>query len=146
MKTKRVKIIVSWAAVAVCMGIIFFFSAQNGEASGDTSGRLMQLLELLNLPINEAILRNLAHFLEFTGLAVLVFNALYQTCGRKRPFLSFMIASAYAVTDEIHQLFVEGRACTVEDWLTDSLGAASGIIVLSLLIYIFSCFKRGRTD
>lgn len=146
MKAKRVKIAVSWAAVAVCMGIIFFFSAQNGEDSGDTSGRLVQLLELLNLPINEAILRNLAHFLEFTGLAVLVFNALYQTCGRKRPFLSFAVTSAYAVTDEIHQLFVEGRACTFSDWVTDSLGAASGIIVLSLLIYIFSCFKRGRTD
>lgn len=146
MKIKRIKIAVSWIAVAVCMGVIFFFSAQNGKASGDTSGRLMQLLELLRLPINEAILRNLAHFLEFTGLAVLVFNALYQTCGRKRPFLSFAITSVYAVTDELHQLFVEGRACTVEDWITDSLGAASGVIALTILIYIFSCFKRGRTD
>lgn len=146
MKTRKVKIIVSWAAVAVCMGIIFFLSAQNGDESGNTSGSLMRLLELLNLPINEAVLRNLAHFLEFTGLAVLVFNALCQTCERKRPFISFIIASAYAATDEFHQLFVEGRACTFSDWVTDSLGAASGVIMLNILIYIFSCFKRGRTD
>lgn len=146
MKKRKIIIAVSWVLVAVCMGIIFFFSAQNGDESGDTSGRLMQLIELLNLPINEDVLRNLAHFLEFTGLAVLVFNALYQTCGRKRPFISFVITSAYAVTDEFHQLFVEGRACTFSDWVTDSLGAASGIIVLSIMIYIFSCIKRGRTD
>ncbi len=142
MKRKTAVIILSWAAVAVCMGIIFYLSAQNGSESSGTSG---WLLDFLNLPISEAFLRNAAHFLEFTGLAVLVFNALYHTCGYKRPFLSFVIASAYAATDEFHQLFVEGRACTLSDWLTDSLGAASGIIVLSVLIYIFSYIKRGKT-
>lgn len=139
---KKIVIAVSWAAVAVCMGIIFFLSAQDGTESSGTSSRL---LALLRLPISESLLRNAAHFLEFTGLAVLVFNALYQTCGFKRPFLSFIIASAYAVTDEIHQLFVEGRACTLSDWLTDSLGAASGIIVLCVLIHGFSYLKRGKT-
>lgn len=144
MKKKTVIIILSWAAVAFCMGIIFFLSAQNGSESSDTSGRLMQLLEFLNLPINEAFLRNAAHFLEFTGLAVLAFNALFHTCGCKRPFLSFIITSAYAATDEFHQLFVEGRACTLSDWLTDSLGAASGIIAICMLIYIFSYIKGGK--
>lgn len=145
MKSKKITVIISWAAVAVCMGIIFFLSAQDGSESSDTSGRLMRLIEMLNLPISEAFLRNAAHFLEFTGLAVLVFNALYHTCGCKRPFLSFIITSAYAATDEFHQMFVEGRACTFSDWMTDSLGAASGIIVLCIFIYIFSCFKRGKS-
>lgn len=145
MKSKKITVIISWAAVAVCMGIIFFLSAQDGSESSDTSGRLMQLLAFLNLPISEAFLRNAAHFLEFTGLAVLVFNALYHTCGCKRPFLSFIITSAYAATDEFHQMFVKGRACTFSDWMTDSLGAASGIIVLCIFIYIFSCFKRGKS-
>lgn len=143
MKKKPVIIALSWAAVAVCMGTIFFLSSQNGSESSGTSG---WLLDFLRLPISEAFLRNAAHFLEFTGLAVLVFNALYQTSGCKKPFLSFIIASAYAATDEFHQLFVEGRACTLSDWLTDSLGAASGIIVLCILISIFSYFKRGKNN
>lgn len=141
MKKRPFVIAVSWAAVAVCMGIIFSLSAQNGEESGDTSG---WLLLLLKLPISEAFLRTAAHFLEFTGLAVLVYNALYQTCLKPRPFLSLAIASAYAVTDEIHQYFVADRVCSFSDWLVDSLGAAAGVAAISLLIYIFSYFKRRR--
>lgn len=140
---KKIYIIVSWIAVAVCMGIIFFLSAQNGTESGNTSH---WLLDLLRLPVSEAFLRNAAHFLEFTGLAVLAFNALYQTCGKNRPFLSFAIASAYAATDEFHQLFVDGRACTFSDWLIDSCGALTGVVAACLLVKIFSCIRRGKTN
>lgn len=141
MKKRPFLIAVSWLLVAVCMGIIFSLSAQNGEESGETSG---WLLLLLKLPVSEDFLRTAAHFLEFTGLAVLVYNALYQTCLKARPFLSLIIASAYAVTDEIHQIFVADRVCSFWDWLTDSLGAAAGVAAISLLVYIFSYFKRRR--
>lgn len=141
MKKRTFIIAVSWTAVAVCMGIIFYLSAQNDTESSGTSS---WLLLLLKLPISESFLRTAAHFLEFTGLAVLIFNALYQTCSKIKPFLSFAIASAYAVTDEIHQLFVEGRVCSISDWFIDSLGAASGVAVLCIMIYIFSYIKRRR--
>lgn len=141
MKKRPFLIAVSWLLVAVCMGIIFFLSAQNGTESGETS---FWLLLLLKLPISEAALRTAAHFLEFTGLAVLLFNALYQTCGKTRPLLSLALASAYAATDEIHQLFVEERACSLFDWFIDSLGAASGVAVLCVTIYVFSWFRRRR--
>lgn len=142
MKRKPFIIAISWAEVAVCMGIIFFLSAQTGDESGNTSSWLWLLLKL---PISEEILRTAAHFLEFTGLAVLLFNALYHTCGRIKPFLSVALASAYAATDEFHQLFVEDRACTLFDWFIDSLGAVSGVAVLCIMIYIFSYFKRRRS-
>jgi VanZ family protein len=141
MKKSSVLIVASWVAVAACMGIIFFLSSQNGDDSGNTS---LGLLNFLKLSISEEFLRTAAHFLEFTGLSVLIFNALYQTCGRIRPFLSLLLTSAYAVTDEIHQIFVEDRVCDFFDWLIDSLGAASGIAVLCAIIYIFSYFKRRR--
>lgn len=141
MKKKHFIIIISWAAVLACMGIIFFLSAQDGGESSDTSSWLWQLLKL---PVSESFLRTAAHFLEFTGLAVLVFNALYRTFGYIRPYLSFAVSSAYAATDEFHQLFVDGRACTLSDWLVDSLGAASGIIVLCVFVFICSKIKRRR--
>lgn len=143
MKRKHFIIAVSWAAVAACMGIIFFLSAQTGDESGNTSSWLWLILKL---PISEEILRTAAHFLEFTVLAVLLFNALYQTCGRIKPFLSVALASVYAATDEFHQLFVEGRACTLFDWFIDSLGAVSGVAVLCIMIYVFSYFKRRRSE
>ncbi len=133
MKKRTFIIAASWAAVAVCMGIIFSLSAQNGAESSDTSS---WFLFLMKLPISESALRTAAHFLEFTGLAVLVYNALYQTCSKTMPFLSFAIASAYAATDELHQLFVEERACSLFDWFIDSLGAASGVAVLCVIAYI----------
>ena len=138
MKKRTFILAASWLAVAVCMGIIFSLSAQNGTESSNTSG---WLLLILRLPVSEAFLRTAAHFLEFTGLAVLVYNALYQTCSEPKPFLSFAIVSAYAVTDELHQLFVAERACSLFDWFIDSLGAASGIAVLCAFVYIL---KRRR--
>jgi VanZ family protein len=41
-----------------------------------------------------------------------------------------VLASAYAVTDEFHQTFVEGRHGTPVDWLIDSAGA--GLVALRL--------------
>jgi VanZ family protein len=102
-------------------------------------------LLLLKLPISEEFLRTAAHFLEFTGLAVLVYNAIYQTCSKPKLFLSFAISSAYAVTDEIHQLYVPDRVCSISDWFVDSLGAVAGVAAISLLIYVFSHIKRRRS-
>jgi len=36
----------------------------------------------------------------------------------------------YAVSDEVHQIFVPGRAFAVGDIIIDTLGAALGIIVI----------------
>ena len=41
------------------------------------------------------------------------------------------IASAYAATDEIHQLFVPGRSGQVSDVLLDSAGVLAGLLVLA---------------
>lgn len=138
---RKILLIVSWAAVAACMGVIFFLSAQKASDSQELSD---SLLILLKLGITSDFIRKCAHCLEFMGLAVLVFNALYQTFGYFRPIMSFAITAAYAVSDEIHQLFVEGRACQFTDVLIDSLGAAIGIAALSLAVIIFSKIKGRR--
>ena len=126
--------IVWWVLVAVCMGVIFFFSSQNGDASQALSDGFKIIF---GIPVRNSVIRKTAHFLEFAGLAFLVFNALRATCGRSRPALSFILAAAYAVTDEIHQLFVEGRACRAFDVFIDSCGAASAILFMMLALYIF---------
>ena len=38
-----------------------------------------------------------------------------------------LIATAYAATDELHQVFVPGRSAEFTDVLLDSLGALAGI-------------------
>lgn len=137
---KKAKIIISWTLVIICMAVIFSLSAQTAGESSEVSG---QLIFMMKLNISQDFIRTVAHFLEYTGLAVLIFNALYQTFGYQRPFVALIVSSLYAVSDEIHQLFVEGRAFQISDIVIDSLGAAGGIIVLILLIKLVSKIKGG---
>lgn len=137
---KKVKIILSWALVVACMAVIFSLSAQTAGESSEVSG---WLIFIMKLNVSQDFIRTVAHFLEYAGLAVLIFNALYQTSGYQRPFIALIVSSLYAVSDEIHQLFVEGRAFQISDIAIDSLGAASGITVLILLIKLVSKIKGG---
>lgn len=141
MNKRRFLIVISWTAVAVCMAVIFALSHQEAVESQNLSDRFAFLLRL---PFGSFIVRKGAHFLEFAGLAVLVFNALCVSCRSCRPLLSFIITALYAASDEFHQLFIEGRACRFFDWLVDCSGAACAIIVLYIIILIVSKIKRRR--
>lgn len=48
--------------------------------------------------------------------------------------VSVLVAVAYAVTDEVHQLFVPGRSGRITDVLIDGAGAVVGGIVVRLLM------------
>jgi VanZ family protein len=99
------------------MGVIFFFSAQPSLDSG--------------LGLIDQIGRKLIHFGEYALLCFLWWRALApSTNPRRAALLAFVLASAYAVTDEYHQTFVEGRHGTPVDWLIDSAGAAAAALWL----------------
>ena len=56
-------------------------------------------------------------------------------------FLSFL----YAITDEIHQIFVPGRSAQFRDVLIDTLGASFGATITYLIIKLFAKIKT-RSD
>src|SRR5215210_5509214 len=106
-----------WLPPLALMGAIFFFSAQPSLDSG--------------LGLIDHIGRKVIHFAEYALLAYLCWRALEpSTNPRRAALLAFVIASAYAVTDEYHQTFVEGRHGTPVDWLIDSAGAAAAAVWL----------------
>ncbi|MBO5332896.1 MAG: VanZ family protein [Clostridia bacterium] len=148
-KSRKIYVTISWILVVVCMGFIFSLSAQNGEESSDLSGSfVMAILEWLKLDVDEGLLRTCAHCLEFMGLSLLIFNATYATCEKKiTPLIAFAGTVLYAITDEIHQIFVPGRAFQISDILVDSTGALIGIIAsfiaLKIILYIT---KRRKTN
>ena len=47
---------------------------------------------------------------------------------------AWLIATAYAATDEIHQLFVPERAGAFTDVCIDSAGAAVGALIMALVV------------
>ena len=106
-----------WLPPLALMGVIFFLSAQPSLDSG--------------LGLIDQIGRKLLHFGEYALLCFLCWRALEpSTNPRRAVLLAFVIASAYAATDEYHQTFVEGRRGTPVDWLIDSAGAAAAALWL----------------
>jgi len=59
---------------------------------------------------------------------------------KKILLLPLLISLIYAMTDEIHQIFVPGRSCSLSDFLIDSCG-----IFFAGLIYLLS-IKKIRTS
>lgn len=138
MRQEKIKTIFCWVLVAVCMGVIFWLSSRTAEQSSEQSDSVLQWLIAVfgdNL-FTTFIVRKSAHFLEFTGLCVLFNLALFQTNKKTMPVLSVVFTSLYAVSDEIHQLFVDGRSCEFGDWVIDSCGAILGTIGFLILFAI----------
>lgn len=76
------------------------------------------------------------HFIEYTILAFLLSRALYhhQTTTRKNLLIIILLTMLYALTDEIHQLFVPGRTFQIFDLLIDLLGSITGILIYKKLL------------
>lgn len=56
-----------------------------------------------------------------------------------------VVSSAYGITDEFHQSFVPGRQASVEDWVADTLGALTGVLLAMLAARVIRARRsRGR--
>lgn len=131
--------IVAWGAVILWMGLIFCFSAQPAVESGNVSMGITaviikfiaQLFDAANLNADwmDYVLRKTAHCVVYLALALLTVNAFRSSGvnGIKAPGAAFLVTLLYACSDEIHQLFVPGRAGMPEDVAIDALGAAFGL-------------------
>lgn len=153
MNTKRKAIIsVSWLLVAVCMAIIFALShqpaAQSSELSLSVMGFFAKILTNFIGYIGHDAFRSIAHALEYCGLGLLLFNSLYHTAQKPLIIPSFVIGVFYALTDEIHQLFIEGRAFQFTDIMVDAIGGAVGVtagyVIYKVIINIIK-HRRGKT-
>jgi VanZ family protein len=102
-----------WAPVVLWAGVIFVLSAIPSLSTG--------------LGTWDLVLRKGAHLAEFAILGALLVRAL-----RSAP-LALLAGSAYAATDEVHQVFVSGRQGSTLDWLIDTIGVAAGIFVFARL-------------
>jgi VanZ family protein len=71
----------------------------------------------------DTVLRKIAHTAEYALLGALLYRAV-----RNGP-AALLLASAYAVTDELHQTFVSGRHGSPVDWLIDTAGATIGVAI-----------------
>lgn len=148
---KRIAIIISWIAVLLWMLLIFRLSSQvavksNGLSLGITYWIQSFLANLISADtgVINHIVRKSAHFSAYLILGILSSNAL-RVSGIfkwKKFILALGICVLYAVSDEIHQLFIAGRSGQPSDVLIDSMGALIGIGIFTLIEYFHS--KRSK--
>jgi VanZ family protein len=81
------------------------------------------------------IITVIAHVSEYFVLGALVTNAMKTSkVPRFKVFIfSVLICVFYAISDEVHQLFVPGRGAQMMDVLIDSAGAIAGIGCIFLI-------------
>ena len=79
------------------------------------------------------LMRKSAHFIAYLILGFLVSHAMKNdgstALAWKRRGASLLLCVAYAISDEIHQIFVPGRGPLVKDILIDGAGAVIGIML-----------------
>ena len=136
-KGRKLYIALSAIALVAVLITIFVLSAQSGEESSSTSGFFTRLIEaIIGQPADEALIRTLAHFCEFAGLGFLMVNFFFALKDKLQPVRSILFSCIYALTDEIHQIFVPDRAFQLTDFAVDSAGIILGVGVFCVLIFL----------
>ena len=124
--------------ILLCV-VIFLFSAETAAESSIKSGGLIELIvKLFGVEFTDFIMRKFAHASEFALLGF--FSAAtvsVYTLDLKKLYTSVVFSVVYAVSDEIHQIFVDGRACQFRDVCIDSAGVLLGTAVVALIFYLY---------
>lgn len=129
------------------MIMIFCFSAQDAiESSKVSDGLLYRILIFLNINTQSStleflgmLIRKIAHFSVYALLGCLSYMLCRIGYGINEKislvravFISFL----YALTDEIHQIFVPGRTGRIFDVMIDTSGALCGAIFCFIICFV----------
>ena len=161
----NVRKILSILLIVIWMITIFYFSHQQGTGSSKTSEKVSEIIinlfdirnQLSNEERNELkeiinpVIRKIAHYTIYTLGGILLINCMHTLLENKEAIIySVIIGILYAITDEVHQLFVIGRSGRAEDVIIDSIGIFTGICIFLFINKTAKCIiklaklKRGR--
>jgi VanZ family protein len=157
-RTVPVKRIIFWLVALLVAAVIFLLSAQQASESKALSGQTIRIVASVLVPdFNElpaaqqakivaawqGIARKTAHAFAYFILGSVCLLALLQhpLPMKKRLALALGISVVYAITDEVHQLFVDGRAFQFSDIGIDAAGASVGIL---LVLGVYYCWRLNR--
>ncbi len=125
------------------MCLIFNLSNQDGGTSLRQSNIVVRAVE--DFPIFEnlgtekisVIVRKSAHFFVYFVMAMMLYPFIRfikkDTKNLKSVLYTLLAIFLYACSDEIHQIFVDGREAHFTDVLIDSSGGITGILVSTSL-------------
>lgn len=147
MKVKYIRIFL-FVLIVIWALFVFYLSNQTGEESSGVSRMIARIFtkDENMLDIVERYIRKLAHFSEYAlgGILFLLLFYTYKWSDRKTMTISISLGMWYAITDEIHQLLVSQRNGSIIDVYIDTLGVATGVCTIFLIIKIIENFKNKK--
>lgn len=157
------KRIIAYFFTLLVMGYIFNFSAQPATQSKKASSNITKKIVnavTKNKKISankkkelekkwEKTIRKIAHFSLFALLGICAFISASLTFIKrgshfiqKDAVISLIFCLMYAISDEVHQLFVPGRSGQATDVLIDFSGSLAAILILSSVLYLIRRKKQ----
>ena len=135
--------------IVTCI-IIFIFSSQDAEKSGLTSsGFIRKIIEITRITndLNEEeketliescqfVVRKLAHFSIYAilGINTIGFVSTYKNLKLKTQIIvTVLFGAMYALSDEFHQMFSNGRTASLKDVCIDSVGVLFGVAIFLIM-------------
>ncbi|MBN2853826.1 MAG: VanZ family protein [Clostridia bacterium] len=122
----------------IWMGFIFYNSSQTATNSLGMTYYITDFLKSIfgnsidfESDLFITLIRKAAHLTEYFILGILVSKtARYNFSSIKNRLLwSFLFCMFYAASDEVHQLFVDGRSFMITDIIIDSFGAGLALLL-----------------
>ena len=145
----------------VWMAVIFGFSSDTADESSRLSLDVGKIICSIFVPeyeemesmqqecMAEAIeypVRKSAHATEYMILGILLSMSAGNAGDSKKNLQNMLwcvgIASVYAVSDELHQLWSPGRSCQIRDMVIDCGGAIIGIAVVNSIRILWHRKKK----
>jgi LCP family protein required for cell wall assembly len=139
----RVAVTILW------MLVIFYLSSEGKDVSSDRSGAVVEAVRTIVLGIPTDVLtfltRKAAHIAAYFILGILILSVIRTKVAAvlRAALISIAAVALYAISDEIHQLFVPGRSGEVRDVLIDTIAGALGI---GLVYAVLKIRKRQRSS
>lgn len=158
MKNKILRV-VPIIIVLVWMGVIFYFSHQSGTSSSKMSNSITRWIVNTFVPnysnltrVEQSsilkdtsyVIRKLAHYTEYAILGLFLFAATYAFTDNEKIIFSVVsvLGIVYAISDELHQSFIDGRAPTVKDVLIDAIGLLTILVLIGIILNIRRIRKK----
>lgn len=148
----------TWLLTITWVVIIFLLSSENASNSTARSSGALALIEQIfgEGIMTELVLRKLTHIMEFAILTLLSFASvrytnkvsasasyaespvkLIKSDNEMYIAISLWFSFLVAVSDEYHQLFVDGRSGSILDVAIDGIGIVVVLIIIRIVFTIY---------
>jgi VanZ family protein len=150
-----------WWILTVAWAVQIFWASTDTFEPGRTQAVIARIIELFDPSVSlstvktlNAVARKLAHLSEYAILSFLLYRSFVSRPVVNRSAVNkerlpsgwrlagwcILAATAYSLTDELHQAFVPGRTASLRDCAIDATGAA----IAMLLVYRASWTSKTR--